>query len=225
MRYLIIFLLSFLLTGLFFASCEMTEKTTLTEAPVSDPVLAGEEDEELVGAISIASDGTVVEQWVKPVIWDGKSPIESAVVYRFDNVEELRKALAITSPWRLECYDKTLAARAESEKKTKISPELSTVFFGASWVREDSPGILTGYGGVTTWGTWSGTLRHYIRVEWDKNNKLFWVEQHDTWTDGQPKATELYRQPYCPISSMWVDADIWLNDIKEFDSHDTGSCD
>lgn len=227
MRIVITGFLSIFLAVLIFSSCE---KGALTEAPISAPELSGADNEELVGSSYKDSDGSLVTEWTKPVRWDGKSPIEQDVVYSFKNVEELRQALAITSPWHLECYDKTRQKRAEKLKKQKssASPELSYLHhysWSLTYVHPAYPYDLTGEGICMSDDTWSGTLRYYMRVEWNKNDRLYYTEKENTYTDGESHTSSLFKHVPCPITTMFVDADIYLDEEKMYDSHAEGSCD
>ena len=217
------YVLSFLLAIVFSVSCQNTEKSILTDNPVADPQLSSAVDDDLVLLSTKDGDSPLVEKWVKLVTWDGKSPLEMkmGVVYKFNSIEEIRNALRITGNGHLACFDDMLRRRAEKSGKMKSSAELaSSSSTSVTWFEGSK---LCGKGECTTTAGWSGTLRHYICIEWNFGGGPQFAYGGGTWTDGAYHQSSLTRKKDCPVA-MWVDADIYLNENPVYDSHDEDIC-
>ena len=225
MKRLAKFSLSFILAVMAVAlnGCKDQDSYLLTNTPAPSPGLAGDIDPGLVLVCSKHADGPMIEEWIKPVIWDGVSPLETGVLYWFPSLEVERAAMAATSPQHLKWFEERMRDLAEMQGKTKSSAVLAVDDFNA-YANVTFPGSqIKGRGQCHTLSGWSPPwdfLSHQIYIDTDSHGNY---SLEKTYEDGAQHYDDLQKSFNC-AESIDVDAYVRTDGGTQDDAHDSDSC-
>src|SRR4030067_841107 len=123
------FLLSISLLSFLFFSCKEQSSTLSTDLESQSSNLAASNSDNMVKLITRVGDGPLVERYVTPEIWDGKSEMKYGVVYQWNSWEEMLDAYKERRPESYaalkEMFEYKESQLSEGKKKAEVSPDLA----------------------------------------------------------------------------------------------------